>query len=69
METPNMSENGCSAGVAAPKFLVFGKTGWIGGMLAGMLEGMGYEYKYATARLEDRSKSMSCYYRHFDSRT
>lgn len=36
------------------KFLVFGKTGWIGGMLGKMLADKGYDFDYATSRLQER---------------
>jgi len=35
-------------------FLVFGRTGWIGGMLGEMLQKQGLSFEYATARLENR---------------
>mmetsp|Transcript_9324 Transcript_9324/g.34191 ORF Transcript_9324/g.34191 Transcript_9324/m.34191 type:complete len:266 (+) Transcript_9324:98-895(+) len=54
-----MGANGTTEQVSSPKFLVFGRTGWIGGMLSTMLEDMGYEYKYAAARLEDRGAVMA----------
>lgn len=37
------------------KFLIFGKTGWIGGLLADLLKEMGAEFEMANARLEDRA--------------
>jgi len=39
-----------------PKFLVFGKTGWIGGMLGELLTSQGAEWQYATCRLQEREK-------------
>ena len=36
-------------------FLVFGRTGWIGGLLGQLLTDMGAKWEYANARLEDRS--------------
>jgi len=36
------------------KFLVFGKTGWVGGMLGKILAEKGYDYEYATSRMQDR---------------
>lgn len=36
-------------------FLVFGKTGWIGGLLGDLLKEQGAKWDYATCRLEDRS--------------
>ena len=37
------------------KFLIFGKTGWIGGLLGEILTAQGADWEYANARLEDRS--------------
>lgn len=36
-------------------FLVFGRTGWIGGEVGRLLEEQGATWEYATARLEDRA--------------
>lgn len=36
------------------KFLIYGKTGWIGGLLGEVLAKEGHEYEYGEARLEDR---------------
>lgn len=38
----------------AQKFLIFGKSGWIGGLLGDILREQGADFEYATARLEDR---------------
>jgi UDP-glucose 4,6-dehydratase len=38
------------------KFLIFGKTGWIGGMLGKLLSDRSYEFEYATSRLQDRER-------------
>ena len=37
------------------KFLIFGKSGWIGGLLGEILKEQGASYEYANARLEDRA--------------
>ena len=37
-----------------PVFLIYGRTGWIGGMLGRLLEEQGHEYYYGAARLYDR---------------
>ena len=37
------------------RFLVFGKSGWIGGLLGELLASQGANYVYADARLEDRA--------------
>jgi len=41
-------------GVDKPVFLVFGKTGWIGGLVAEHLKQAGEEVHLASARLENR---------------
>lgn len=38
-----------------PVFLLFGKSGWIGGLVGEELTKQGVRFEYATARLEDRS--------------
>ena len=38
------------------KFLIYGKTGWIGGLLGRICKEKGLEYEYAAGRLEDRSQ-------------
>jgi hypothetical protein len=38
-----------------PVFLIFGKSGWIGGLLGDLLKENGAKFEFATARLEDRS--------------
>jgi len=38
-----------------PKFLIFGKSGWIGGLLGNLLTKMGHKFEYASARIQDRS--------------
>ena len=40
---------------ASQVFLVFGKTGWIGGLVGELLEQRGARFEYAQARLEDRA--------------
>ncbi|KAG2254765.1 hypothetical protein Bca52824_084901 [Brassica carinata] len=37
------------------KFLIYGKTGWIGGLLGKLCEKQGIAYEYGKGRLEDRS--------------
>ena len=37
------------------RFLIFGRTGWIGGLVGDMLKQQGATWEYATARLEDRA--------------
>lgn len=40
---------------AVLKFLIYGRTGWIGGLLGKLCEGQGIEYVYGSGRLENRS--------------
>lgn len=45
-----------SAGSAQPlKFLIYGRTGWIGGLLGSLCEARGIDYSYGAGRLENRS--------------
>ena len=37
------------------KFMIFGKSGWIGGLLGEILTKQGANWEYATARMEDRA--------------
>ncbi|KAF5734460.1 bifunctional dTDP-4-dehydrorhamnose 3 5-epimerase/dTDP-4-dehydrorhamnose reductase [Tripterygium wilfordii] len=37
------------------KFLIYGRTGWIGGLLGKLCDSQGIEYAYGSGRLEDRS--------------
>ncbi|KAL3821280.1 hypothetical protein ACJIZ3_007185 [Penstemon smallii] len=39
----------------ALKFLIYGRTGWIGGLLGKLCEKQGISYEYGKGRLEDRS--------------
>jgi len=41
-------------GEKAPMFLVYGRTGWIGGKLGKLLTEQGHKWTYGRARLEDR---------------
>ena len=40
--------------MASPRFLVFGRTGWIGGLLGQILTDRGYTWQFANSRLENR---------------
>ncbi|GBF90980.1 rhamnose biosynthetic enzyme [Raphidocelis subcapitata] len=42
-----------------PVFLIFGKSGWIGGLVGELLKKGGYKFEYANARLEDRATIVS----------
>jgi UDP-glucose 4,6-dehydratase len=41
------------------KFLIYGRTGWIGGLLGKLCEKQGISYEYGKGRLEDRSSLLS----------
>ncbi len=45
-----------SGRVSVQVFLVFGKSGWIGGLIGQLLKERGLKFEYANARLEDRSE-------------
>merc|ERR1719310_1968510 len=38
------------------KFLIFGRTGWIGGVLGKIVKEAGYQFQFATCRLQEREK-------------
>ena len=38
------------------KFLIYGRTGWIGGLLGRMCEAQGIQYEYGAGRLENRAQ-------------
>ena len=38
-----------------PVFLVYGRSGWIGGLVGDLLKASGATWEYGTARLEDRA--------------
>jgi 3,5-epimerase/4-reductase len=39
---------------SSPVFLIYGKSGWIGGLLGSYLKEQGIRFEYGTSRLEDR---------------
>ncbi|KAL5769512.1 hypothetical protein ACOSP7_013666 [Xanthoceras sorbifolium] len=41
------------------KFLIYGKTGWIGGLLGKICEEQGIPFEHGTGRLEDRSQLLA----------
>ena len=41
------------------KFLIYGRTGWIGGLLGKLCEKQGIPYEYGRGRLEDRSQLLA----------
>ncbi|KAF3598679.1 hypothetical protein F2Q69_00038345 [Brassica cretica] len=44
---------------ASFKFLIYGKTGWLGGLLGKLCEKQGIPYEYGKGRLEDRASVMA----------
>lgn len=40
-------------------FLVFGRSGWIGGLLGDLLKEQGAKFEFASCRLEDRAAVVS----------
>lgn len=46
---------GEAIGEGSYKFLIYGKTGWIGGLLAPIIKNQGIDYAYGDGRLEDRA--------------
>lgn len=46
--------NGSAASAKPFKFLIYGRTGWIGGLLGRLCESQGIEYTYGSGRLENR---------------
>lgn len=44
-------------GTSGPlKFLIYGRTGWIGGLLGRICEAQGIQYEYGAGRLENRAQ-------------
>ncbi|KAF9614782.1 hypothetical protein IFM89_020636 [Coptis chinensis] len=48
------TSNGSSESTAPLKFLIYGRTGWIGGLLGKLCESQGINYVYGSGRLQDR---------------
>lgn len=46
--------NGTQSTDEPVKFLIYGRTGWIGGLVGELLEQQGIAYEYGSSRLEDR---------------
>ncbi|KAK1261815.1 putative rhamnose biosynthetic enzyme 1 [Acorus gramineus] len=53
------ASNGSDASTKPLKFLIYGRTGWIGGLLGRLCESQGIEYVYGSGRLENRSQLSS----------
>jgi UDP-glucose 4,6-dehydratase len=58
MLVPN-SRNGPSPKKTGFKFLIYGRTGWIGGLLGKMCEKQGIAYEYGKGRLQDRASLLA----------
>lgn len=58
MVNPSPKTNSSSQ-KATLKFLIYGKTGWIGGLLGKLCEKQGIVYEYGKGRLQERSQIIS----------
>ncbi|XP_010268536.1 PREDICTED: trifunctional UDP-glucose 4,6-dehydratase/UDP-4-keto-6-deoxy-D-glucose 3,5-epimerase/UDP-4-keto-L-rhamnose-reductase RHM3-like [Nelumbo nucifera] len=54
----NAAAEGGSGERSGLKFLIYGKTGWIGGLLGGLCKKGGIDFEYGRGRLEDRRSLM-----------
>lgn len=50
-----MSNGRCVEHSTNPIFLIYGRSGWIGGLLGAHLTKKGVKFEYGAARLEDRA--------------
>lgn len=48
--------NGSASSDKPLKFLIYGRTGWIGGLLGRLCESQGIDFSYGSGRLENRSQ-------------
>jgi len=53
--TPNIMGFPAPSSDAPLKFLIYGRTGWIGGLLGKLCTAQGIQYEYGSGRLENRS--------------
>ncbi|CAA0808452.1 Trifunctional UDP-glucose 4-6-dehydratase/UDP-4-keto-6-deoxy-D-glucose 3-5-epimerase/UDP-4-keto-L-rhamnose-reductase RHM1 [Striga hermonthica] len=53
------NRNGLSAQKPGLKFLIYGRTGWIGGLLGKICEKQGIPYEYGKGRLQDRASILA----------
>ncbi|KAJ0971448.1 hypothetical protein J5N97_019407 [Dioscorea zingiberensis] len=56
MVVPALRGGAASLQKSSLKFLIYGRTGWIGGLLGKICEKQGIQYEYGKGRLEDRSQ-------------
>ncbi|GAA0154848.1 dehydratase [Lithospermum erythrorhizon] len=54
-----VAESGDSSKKTPYKFLIYGRTGWIGGLLGKLCEKQGILFEYGKGRLEDRSQILA----------
>ncbi|GER53956.1 dTDP-glucose 4,6-dehydratase [Striga asiatica] len=57
--SPTKVVNGPSAQNPGLKFLIYGRTGWIGGLLGKICEKQGIPYEYGKGRLQDRASILA----------
>ncbi|KAF5726296.1 trifunctional UDP-glucose 4 6-dehydratase [Tripterygium wilfordii] len=57
-ETATTKESAVESSSGGLKFLIYGRTGWIGGLLGKLCEDRGIEFEYGRGRLEDRRSIM-----------
>lgn len=55
----HMAPSRVNEACASPFFLVYGRNGWIGGILGKLLSEQGLRWSYGTARLEDRGSILA----------
>ncbi|ESQ48497.1 hypothetical protein EUTSA_v10020227mg [Eutrema salsugineum] len=58
------TKTGSSGDKTSLKFLIYGKTGWLGGLLGKLCEKQGIPYEYGKGRLEDRASLSPGYSQH-----
>ncbi|KAJ0496345.1 putative dTDP-glucose 4,6-dehydratase, NAD(P)-binding domain, rmlD-like substrate binding protein [Helianthus annuus] len=59
VQIPSSKASGIAPKKPALKFLIYGKTGWIGGLLGKLCEKQQIQYEYGKGRLEDRSQLLA----------
>ncbi|KAJ0662405.1 putative dTDP-glucose 4,6-dehydratase, NAD(P)-binding domain, rmlD-like substrate binding protein [Helianthus annuus] len=59
VQIPSSKASGIVPKKPALKFLIYGKTGWIGGLLGKLCEKQQIQYEYGRGRLEDRSQLLA----------
>ncbi|XP_078431259.1 rhamnose biosynthesis 1 isoform X2 [Wolffia australiana] len=59
MVVPTIRANSYSRGQPGLKFLIYGRTGWIGGLLGDICGKQGIPFEYGQGRLEDRASLLT----------